>query len=79
MDRAAQQRGRRSTGAHVLGAIDEPLELLYTRGAVVAGLLYAYLPLMILPLYASIDRLDPELREAAADLGARPAAGRSRA
>ncbi len=56
-----------------LGLIDKPLELLYTPGAVVAGLLYAYLPLMILPLYASIERLDPELREASANLGARPA------
>jgi len=56
-----------------LGIIGEPLELLYTPGAVVAGLLYAYLPLMILPLYASIERLDPELREASANLGARPA------
>lgn len=55
-----------------LGLIGEPLELLYTPAAVVAGLLYAYLPLMILPLYASIERLDPELREASANLGARP-------
>jgi spermidine/putrescine transport system permease protein len=55
-----------------LGIIDEPLGLLYTPGAVVAGLLYAYLPLMILPLYASIERLDPQLREAAANLGATP-------
>ena len=39
-----------------------------------AGLLYAYLPLMILPLYASIERLDPQLREAAANLGATPVA-----
>lgn len=52
------------------GLIDRPLELLYTRGAVVAGLVYAYLPLMILPVYASIERLDPQLREAAANLGA---------
>lgn len=49
-----------------------PLALLYTPGAVVAGLLYAYLPLMILPLYASMERLDPELREAAGNLGASP-------
>jgi spermidine/putrescine transport system permease protein len=55
------------------GIIDEPLTLLYTDGAVVAGLLYAYLPLMILPLYSSIERLDPELREASANLGATPA------
>ncbi len=55
-----------------LGIIDAPLGLLYTPAAVVAGLLYAYLPLMILPLYAAIERLDPELREAAANLGATP-------
>lgn len=53
-----------------LGLIARPLGLLYTPGAVVAGLLYAYLPLMILPLYVAIDRLDPELREASRDLGA---------
>lgn len=57
-------------GLTTIGLIDEPLTLLYTKGAVVAGLLYAYLPLMILPLYASITRLDPELREAASNLGA---------
>lgn len=56
-----------------LGIIGQPLGLLYTPGAVVAGLLYAYLPLMILPLYVAIDRLDPELREASRDLGASPA------
>lgn len=56
-----------------LGLIGQPLGLLYTPGAVVAGLLYAYLPLLILPLYVAIDRLDPELREAARDLGASPA------
>ena len=38
----------------------------------VAGLVYAYLPLMILPIYASVARLDLELREASADLGAQP-------
>jgi spermidine/putrescine transport system permease protein len=60
-------------GLRALGVIDQPLALLYTDGAVVAGLLYAYLPLMILPLYSSIERLDPELREASANLGATPA------
>lgn len=53
-----------------LGLIAEPLEMLYTRGAVIAGLLYAYLPLMILPVYASIERLDRSLLEAATNLGA---------
>lgn len=55
-----------------IGLIESPITLLYTPAAVVAGLLYAYLPLMILPLYAAIERLDPELREAAANLGASP-------
>jgi spermidine/putrescine transport system permease protein len=50
--------------------IHTPLDLLYTQSAVVVGLLYGYLPLMILPLYASIERLDPQLGEAAANLGA---------
>lgn len=56
-----------------IGIIDAPLELLYTEGAIVGGLLYAYLPLMVLPLYSAIERLDPQLREASANLGARPA------
>ena len=56
-----------------LGIVDEPLKILYTEPAVVLGLLYAYLPLMILPLYSAIERLDPQLREASANLGARPA------
>ncbi|WP_246074933.1 ABC transporter permease [Nonomuraea terrae] len=47
-----------------------PLEVLYTEGAIVTGLLYSYLPLMVLPLYAAIDRLDPQLREASSNLGA---------
>jgi spermidine/putrescine transport system permease protein len=53
-----------------IGLIDEPLNLLYTRGAVVAGMLYAYLPLMVLPLYASLERMDRSLIEAATNLGA---------
>ncbi|WP_433438891.1 ABC transporter permease [Nonomuraea sp. CA-141351] len=46
------------------------MELLYKQGTIVAGLLYSYLPLMVLPLYAAIERLDPQLREASANLGA---------
>lgn len=53
-----------------LGIIGAPLELLYNRGAVVAGLLYAYLPLVVLPVYAAIERVDPQLQEAARNLGA---------
>ena len=54
-----------------LGLIDEPLELLYTDGAVIAGLVYTLLPFMVLPLYAAIEKLDWRLVEAARDLGAR--------
>ncbi|MEI6361912.1 MAG: ABC transporter permease [Actinomycetes bacterium] len=53
-----------------IGLIDQPIGLLYTRGAVIAGMLYSYLPLMILPLYASMDRMDHSLLEAARNLGA---------
>lgn len=55
-----------------LGVIAEPLPLLYTEGAMLAGMVHAYLPFAVLPLYATLSRLDPELEQAAADLGARP-------
>jgi spermidine/putrescine transport system permease protein len=55
-----------------LGLIGEPLPLLYNYGAVILGLVYSYLPFMVLPVYATLERLDPSLIEAAADLGARP-------
>ncbi|MDS4041160.1 MAG: spermidine/putrescine ABC transporter permease PotB [Candidatus Competibacter sp.] len=53
-----------------LGLIAEPLELLYTESAVIAGMLYTLLPFMILPLYGSLEKLDRRLIEAARDLGA---------
>ncbi len=55
-----------------LGVIAEPLRLLNTGGAVYLGIVYAYLPFMVLPLYARLEKLDPILLEAAADLGAKP-------
>jgi putrescine transport system permease protein len=55
------------------GIIDDPVRLLYTPFAVYVGIVYTYLPFMILPLYANMEKLDESLREAAADLGARPA------
>lgn len=55
-----------------LGLIDKPLPLLYNWGTVAVGLLYMYLPLMILPLYASLQAVDPSLREAATNLGSTP-------
>ena len=57
-----------------LGIIHTPLPLLYNDGAVLLGLVYGYLPFMVLPIYATLERLDPALVEAAADLGARPLA-----
>jgi len=53
-----------------LGIIDAPLQLMYTDFAVFVGLTYSYLPFMILPLYATLERMDPDLVEAAQDLGA---------
>ena len=47
-----------------IGVIDGPLELLYTRPAVLLGVVYNYLPLMILPLFVAFDRVGPALREA---------------
>jgi len=55
-----------------LGLVDQPLHLLYTNFAVYLVMVYAYLPFMILPLYASLERLDGNLLDAAADLGSRP-------
>lgn len=52
------------------GLVREPLSLLYTDGAVLLGLVYTLLPFMILPLYAAIEKLDPQLSEAGYDLGA---------
>ncbi len=55
-----------------LGITNEPISFLYNDGAILVGLLYGYLPFMVLPLYSSIERLNPELREASYDLGATP-------
>ena len=60
------------TGAqldHVFGAF-QPLELLYNNFAVAAGLVYVFMPFMVLPLYASIEKLDKSMLEASLDLGA---------
>jgi spermidine/putrescine transport system permease protein len=50
------------------GIIEEPVQMLYTDGAVLVGMAYVYLPLMVLPLYAAIDRFDMRMLEAAYDL-----------
>ena len=51
-----------------LGIIDESLDMMYTNGAVGIGLVYTYIPLMVLPIYASLEKLDFRLIEAAHDL-----------
>jgi len=53
-----------------LGVIEEPLQIMYTDFATAIGLVYSYLPFMILPLYASLERMDLDLVDAAQDLGA---------
>jgi spermidine/putrescine transport system permease protein len=55
-----------------LGVINAPLDLLYNEFAVMVGLVYGELPFMILPLYASLEKLDRSLLEASTDLGASP-------
>lgn len=67
-----KQDGWLNQGLTALGLIREPLEVLNTNAGVLVGLVYAYLPFMILPVHASLDRQDPALLEAAADLGASP-------
>ncbi len=54
------------------GIIDQPLAIMHTPVAVYIGIVYAYLPFMILPLYANLVKLDLRLLEAASDLGAKP-------
>jgi len=55
-----------------LGIIDEPLQLLHSDFSVYVGIVYSYLPFMILPLYANLAKMDESLLEAASDLGCRP-------
>lgn len=53
-----------------LGVIDSPLSILYTRLGVYVGLIYNYLPFLVIPIFSALEKLDPSLREAASDLGA---------
>ena len=54
-----------------MGIIDKPLDLLFTKGTTILGMVYCLLPYMVLPLYTAIEKLDKNLLEASADLGAR--------
>jgi putrescine transport system permease protein len=68
-----QPTGLLNRALAAVGLIHAPLLLIYNDFSVVLGLVYVYLPFMILPLYGSLSQLDESLVEAAADLGARPA------
>jgi spermidine/putrescine transport system permease protein len=53
-----------------LGLITEPIQILYTRTGVFIGLIYNYLPFLVVPIFSALEKLDPSLREASSDLGA---------
>jgi putrescine transport system permease protein len=55
-----------------LGLISHPLHMMHTSLAVYLGIIYSYLPFMVLPLFATLEKLDPTLLEAATDLGSTP-------
>ncbi len=63
-----RNEGLLNTALIRLGVIETPIQILYTDGAVLIGMVYVYLPLMVLPIYAALDRLDFRLVEAAYDL-----------
>lgn len=67
-----KEEGLLNGALSALSLVHAPLDLLYTPSAVVIGLVYAYLPFMILPIYGSVEKLDGALIEAAHDLGAGP-------
>lgn len=61
-----------NAGLEASGLVKGPLPLLYNEGAVLVGLIYSYLPFVVLPLYATLERIDGSVIEAAGDLGASP-------
>ena len=66
------REGLITQGLRMIGYEGEPPSLLYTEGAVITGLVYNYLPFVILACYAPLSRLNPEMAEASRDLGASP-------
>ncbi|MBD3305571.1 ABC transporter permease subunit, partial [candidate division KSB3 bacterium] len=65
-----QDQGVINMALERLGLIREPLDLLYNLKSVMLGMIYGYLPFMVLPIYASLEKLQPALLEASMDLGA---------
>lgn len=68
MQQVIRNEGVLNTALRALGIIDQPLQILYTDWAILFGMVYVYLPLMVLPLYASMEKLDFRLVEAGYDL-----------
>jgi putrescine transport system permease protein len=67
-----RETGLLNTSLLWLGVIDHPLQIMRTSFAVYLGIVYSYLPFMVLPLFATLEKLDDSLLEAAADLGSPP-------
>jgi putrescine transport system permease protein len=67
-----RENGLLNTALLRIGVIDHPLQIMQTTAAVYIGIVYSYLPFMILPLYATLEKLDTALLEAAGDLGSPP-------
>ena len=67
-----QKRGLFSSFFYAMGLTSEPVSLLNNYSATVLGMVYCYLPFMVLPLYTVLEKMDKRLLEAAADLGASP-------
>ncbi len=69
-----QNQGPLDRLAHTLGLVSghSHIDLLYTPTSIAIGIVYSYLPLMILPIYVSLERVDPAIYNASADLGATP-------
>jgi spermidine/putrescine transport system permease protein len=68
MQEVIRNEGVINTALMWLGVIGSPIQIMYTDTAILLGMLYVYLPLMVLPLYASLEKLDFRLVEAAYDL-----------
>jgi spermidine/putrescine transport system permease protein len=68
MQQVIRKEGVINTILIKLGIVDQPLQMMYSDGAIFFGMLYVYLPLMVLPLYAAIEKLDFRLVEAGYDL-----------
>lgn len=72
LENIIRDNGFLNTALLHLGVISRPLRIMRTSVAVYLGIVYSYLPFMVLPLFATLEKLDPTLLEAAADLGSTP-------